>query len=178
MSDSPAMQPSQSSQSDPAVQASAEGAAGGDQVTELVAITNLAAYIDWQTPQSFTDEARTALLSEVQEYVRQICNLARICQRRDGAEKALKSYVDDSASFLRNKSGNPKKILADWCKWIGFTFFGFTVQQIANVQHQKIIAHGSVLLLVMDVAIAAVLISAGFAIDRPLRNILRWRRDS
>jgi hypothetical protein len=176
MSDSPAMRPQEPSVPEPATEASAKDTTRNDEVTELLAVSNLAAYIDWKTPPSFTDEARAAMLSEAQEYLQQICNLTLIRQHRDGAEKALKAYVDDSASFLRNKGNNPRKILADWCKWIGFAFLGFTVQQIANIQHQKTIAHGSVWWLVMDVAITAVLISAGFTIDRPLSGIWHWRR--
>ena len=77
---------------------------------------------------------------------------------------------------MRNKSSDPKKILADWCKWIGFAFLGFTVQQVINIQNQKVIAHGSVLWLVMDVAITVALLAAGVIIERPLRGIWSWRQ--
>lgn len=165
MNDPTAIQPERPPVPEPTRHTHAKEVVRDDEVTKLAAISNLAAYVNWQMPESFTDEAQAAVLSEAQEYVRQLCFLATIRQRRDGAEKALKSYVDDAASFLRNKSRNRKKILADWCKWIGFAFLGFTVQQIINVQQQKNVAHGSVLWLVMDVAVTAVLIVTGFMID-------------
>lgn len=148
-----------------------------DEVAELTVEQMLAAYIDWQTRHNFTDEARAAVLSEAREYIRDVCRLTRICQRGQNAEKALQSYVAESASFLRNRTRNPTAVIADWCKWVGFAFLGFAVQQFLSIQHEKPIDSGSVTWLVIDVAITAVLISAGFAIERPLHNILRWRKD-
>ena len=87
MNDPPAMQPERAPVPEPATRTYAKEGGRGDEVTELAAVSNLAAYIDWQTPESFTDEARAAVLSEAQEYVRQLCFLSRIRQHRDGPRR-------------------------------------------------------------------------------------------
>jgi hypothetical protein len=83
------------------------------------------------------------------------------------AEKILRSHVIDATSFRRNKQTNLVDSLADWSKWIGFTFIGFAVQQWIHIQNEKPIASGSVTRLVLDVIIAASLIVIGLMLNKP-----------
>ena len=83
----------------------------------------------------------------------------------------LQNHVKDSAAYLRIKKDSAASVFADWTKWVGFAFLGFAVQQWINVSHQKIIVQGSVSLLVLDAVVAAVLIVAGFKIDKPLGHV-------
>jgi hypothetical protein len=129
----------------------------------------LAAYIDRIASENFTVEAKSAMLTEVRQYALDLRNATQIRRRSDRkAERALKSHVDDCAAFLRNNEEQPGKIFADWCKWIGFAFFGLTVQQFINVHAQNSIKTGSVNWLVVDILVTVILIAIGFSIERPL----------
>jgi hypothetical protein len=144
---------------------------------EIMDDTLLTAYIDSLTPGSFTVEAKALMFSEVKQYCDDLMSLTRINQRNDrDAEKVLKTHVRDAVAYLRSQDEQPLDIISDWCKWIGFTFFGFAVLQFLRVQSEKPILHGSVNWLVIDVLICVVLIAAGFIIDRPWSDVIKKLR--
>lgn len=128
----------------------------------------LGTYVDQVAPPIFTEEAKATLLLEIKQYAQDVISLSRMRRRADrNAEKVLRSHVVDSANFLRVKKTSAINSIADWSKWIGFTFVGFAVQQWIHITGEKPIASGSVGLLVLDVIIATILIIAGFMIDKP-----------
>jgi hypothetical protein len=131
----------------------------------------LTTYVDRLAPLNFTDEAKSTLVFEVKQFAQDVCSVTKMRRRADrNAEKVLRNHVIDSASFLRNKRENLLDAVADWSKWIGFTFLGFTVQQWIHVQNEKPIASGSVEWLAIDTVVAAGLIVVGFMIDKPWRD--------
>jgi hypothetical protein len=128
----------------------------------------LATYVDQLAPVNYTEEAKSALLFELRQFGQDVCSLTKMRRRADrNAEKILRSHVTDSASFLRNKQDGLLDTVADWSKWIGFTFIGFAVQQWIHIQSEKPIATGSVTWLSLDIVIAAALIVTGFMINKP-----------
>jgi hypothetical protein len=128
----------------------------------------LATYVDKLAPSNYTEEAKSALLSELKQFGQDVCAVTRMRRRADrNAEKVLRNHVTDSASFLRNKQNDIMDTVADWSKWVGFTFIGFAVQQWIHVHGEKPIASGSVTWLAVDIIIAAVLIVVGFMINKP-----------
>ena len=101
---------------------------------EITADTLLAAYVDRMTSVSFTEEAKSTLLLEAKQYAVDLRSMAHLRQRADrNAEKTLRSHVLDSAYFLRRQREEPLKVLADWCKWIGFTWLGLVAHFFFNV---------------------------------------------
>jgi hypothetical protein len=139
----------------------------------------LATYVDKLAPSNYTEEAKSALLLEVKQFAQDVCAITRMRRRADrNAEKVLRSHVIDTASFLRNKQNAVMDTVADWSKWIGFTFIGFAVQQWIHVEGEKTISSGSVKWLAVDIIIAAVLIVVGFMIDKPWSYLSnRFRKD-
>ncbi|SRR6266487_1389588 len=128
----------------------------------------IAAYIDQITPSNFTGEAKSTLLFETKQYAQDVCSLTSIRRRADrNAERVLRRHVLESVDFLRNKENSLRGFVADWCKWIGFAFLGFAVQQWINIKHEKHITSGSVGLFALDLIITAGLIVSGFLLDRP-----------
>jgi hypothetical protein len=128
----------------------------------------LATYVDQLTPDNYTVEAKSTLLFEVRQFAEDVVAVTKMRRRADrDAEKILRIHVLDSASFLRNKKDDLGDKLADWSKWIGFTFIGFAVAQWIHIKSENPIVSGSVGLLVLDVIIAAILIVVGFMIDKP-----------
>jgi hypothetical protein len=83
------------------------------------------------------------------------------------AENILRSHVLDSASFLRNKKEDLGDKLADWSKWVGFTFIGFAVSQWIHIRSEKSVASGSLTWFAIDVVIAAILIVIGLVLNKP-----------
>lgn len=128
----------------------------------------LATYVDRVVPDNYTEEAKSTLLFEIKQYAEDVVVITRMRRRADrNAEKILRSHVLDSASFLRNKKDDLGDKLADWSKWVGFTFVGFAVQQWIHINSEKPIASGSVRWLAVDVIIAASLIVLGFMLNKP-----------
>lgn len=128
----------------------------------------LATYVDYLAPDNYTEQAKSTLLYEVKQYAEDVVAITRMRRRADrNAERILRSHVLDSASFLRNKKDDLGDKLADWSKWVGFTFVGFAVQQWIHINSEKTIASGSVAWLAIDVIIAASLIVLGFMLNKP-----------
>jgi hypothetical protein len=143
-------------------------AAVNDAVTEVEKDLLLATYVEQLAPANYTEEAKATLLHEVKLYAQDVVSLTRMRRRADrNAEKVLRIHVVDSASFLRNKKDDIVDKLADWSKWIGFTFVGFAVQQWIHIHSEKPIASGSVTWLALDVIIAVSLIVLGFMLNKP-----------
>src|SRR5258708_28452804 len=95
----------------------------------LAAESLLAVYIDRMAPDSFTDEAKAAMLAETKQYSVDLRNMTQIRQRADrNAEKALKRHVLDSPAALRRQVDSPSKIIANWVKSIGLPSLGWSVQ--------------------------------------------------
>jgi hypothetical protein len=138
-------------------------------------------YIDHQVSMNFTLQAKGALASEGEQYLHDLCEMSEIRRKADrNAEVVLENHVKDAAAFIRAKKDSAKSVLADWSKWIGFTFLGFTIQQWNSVRHQKPIIPSSVSLLVLDAVVTAILIVTGFKIDKPfvfLSGTLRKMRN-
>jgi hypothetical protein len=128
----------------------------------------LATYVDQLAPTNYTEEAKATLLFEVKQYAQDIVSLTRMRRRADrNAEKVLRSHVTDSASFLRNKKDDLVDKLADWSKWIGFTFIGFAVAQWIHIRSEKPVASGSLTWFAVDVIIAAIMMVIGLALNKP-----------
>ena len=143
-------------------------AAVSEAVTEVERDLLLAAYVEQLAPANYTEEAKATLLHEVKVYAQDVVSLTRMRRRADrNAEKVLRSHVDDSASVLRNKRDDVVDKLADWSKWVGFTFVGFAVQQWVHIHSEKPIASGSVTWLALDVIISVSLIVLGFMLNKP-----------
>jgi hypothetical protein len=148
---------------------------GADEVqTAVVADNFLSAYVERLASKNFTRKARSAMLTDIKEYSNNLKITAEAYQRADrNAERTLKSHVVDAAALLRRQQEPAYRVVADWCKWIGFAFLGFTVEQFLRVQGEKVILRGSVNWLIAEAAITITLITAGFAIDRPLSGLSR-----
>ena len=119
-------------------------------------------------PDNYTDEAKSTLLFEIKQYAQDVVAITRMRRRADrNAEKILRSHVLDSASFLRNKKDDLGDKLADWSKWIGFTFIGFAVGQWIHIRSEKPVASGSLTWFALDVIIAAILMVIGLVLNKP-----------
>jgi hypothetical protein len=119
-------------------------------------------------PDNYTDEAKSTLLFEIKQYAQDVVVVTRMRRRADrNAEKILRSHVLDSASFLRNKKEDLGDKLADWSKWIGFTFIGFAVGQWIHIRGEKPVASGSLTWFALDVIIAAILMVIGLVLNKP-----------
>lgn len=128
----------------------------------------LGTYIDHLAPANYTAKAKSTLMFEVRQYAEDVVAITRMRRRADrDAEMILRSHVLDSASFLRNKKEDLGDKLADWSKWIGFTFVGFAVTQWIHIKSEKPIASGSVTWLAVDIIIAASLLVLGFMLNKP-----------
>jgi hypothetical protein len=128
----------------------------------------LAAYVDQLAPANYTEEAKSTLLFEIKQYAQDVVALTRMRRRADrNAEKILRSHVLDSASVLRNKKDDLVDKLADWSKWIGFTFIGFAVGQWIHIRNEKPVASGSLTWFAVDVTIAAIMMVVGLVLNKP-----------
>jgi hypothetical protein len=127
----------------------------------------LSEYIEGFTLGRFTDEASQYALSKTKDFVADLCRISRMRQRADReSEKTLRHHVEDSATFLQgNIARSKKEAIADWSKVAGFTFLGFTVQQVITIGHEKKPSSGSSFWLAFDIAITVALIMAGLMID-------------
>jgi hypothetical protein len=146
--------------------------ASGGIGSTFIADTFLSAYIDSLAPDSFTVEANAVMISEAKAYLNDLSKLTEIYQRADQSEKALRKHVLDAAASLRSNQEGASKMVADWCKWIGFAFAAFMVAQFHNITQQNPIILGSVYWLVADVIVAAVFLTAGFLIDKPFAKLI------
>jgi hypothetical protein len=152
----------------PTVQAPSVKAAANTAAKEVEKDLLLATYIDNLAPANYTDEARSTLLYEVKQYAQDVVAVSRMQRRAQrNAEMILRSHVLDSASFLRNKKNDLGDKLADWSKWIGFTFIGFAVGQWVHIRSEKPIASGSLTWFALDVIIAAILMVVGLVLNKP-----------
>jgi hypothetical protein len=138
----------------------------------------LATYVDHLAPDNYTEEAESTLLFEVRQFAEDVVAVTRMRRRADrNAEKVLRSHVLDSASFLRNKKEDLGDKLADWSKWIGFTFVGLAINQGIHVRSETTIAWGSVKWLMLDIIIATVFLFIGAVFNRPWGYLTeRFRR--
>ena len=145
--------------------AKAVASAAAKEVEESLLI---ATYIDRLVPDNYTDEAKSTLLFEIKQYTEDVVAITGMRRRADrNAEKILRSHVLDSASFLRNKKDDLGDKLADWSKWIGFTFIGFAVGQWIHIRGEKPVASGSLTWFALDVIIAAILMVIGLVLNKP-----------
>jgi hypothetical protein len=135
---------------------------------------SLASYVEVITPDDFTVPAKATISSEIKAFATELCDKTKAYQHLDEeAENALRKHVIEASRSMRlTKQGKDSKV-SDWCKWIGFAFLGFTVQQFSRVSGEKVILRGSVNWLVAEVIITMVLLAIGFAIDKPLDAVTR-----
>jgi hypothetical protein len=128
----------------------------------------LATYVDAFTSPSFTDEAKAQMVYEIMEYSEELRSLAAVQRRADSnAEKVMRKHVSASASSLGRKSDGPADRAADWSKWIGFTWLGFTVAQYLHIRGEQHISTGSLNWFVVDLVITAALLSVAVVLNRP-----------
>jgi hypothetical protein len=149
-----------------------KAAAGAARPDPVRAEISLASYVDALTPGDFTVEAKAAVLSDIRDFATELCSKTATYQQLDEhAEAALRKHVRAAASSItRGKDGGSEgsSKVSEWCKWIGFAFLAFAVQQFQKVTGEKPIAQGSVRWLVADIIITMLLLVVGFMIDRPL----------
>jgi hypothetical protein len=142
----------------------------------VIADTLLAWYVERLTPNTFATDVDAAVITEAKDYINDLCALTEINRRSDQAEKALIRHVSSAAAYLRSNKEGPIKVVADWCKWIGFAWLAFMVGQFHNVTQQisqkKVSQTGSINWLVADVIITVVFLMAGFMIEKPLTKLL------
>lgn len=137
----------------------------------------LASYVETLTPDDFTVAAKATVLAEIKEFAAELCEKTKTYQYLDeGAENALRKHVLEASRSMRQIIRQKDSKTADWCKWIGFAFFAFTIQQFARVKGEKVILSGSVNWLVADLIITMVLLAIGFAIDKPFEAVARVLR--
>jgi len=137
-------------------------------VTEVERDLLLGVYVDQLAPANYTEEAKSTLLFEIKQFGQDVVSLTEMQRRADrNAEKVLRSHVTDSASFLRNKKDDLGDKLADWSKWVGFTFIGFAVGQWIHIRTEKPVASGSLTWFALDVIIAAILMVVGLVLNKP-----------
>ncbi|OAT66981.1 hypothetical protein AWB85_15305 [Mycobacteroides immunogenum] len=120
----------------------------------------------------FTDEATAEYGLAVTRYSD---NLEALSKARCNAEIVLADHVRAAVKELGpNQDNETAKVALDWCKRLAFLFIGFAVVQGSNVMHQQDgIARGSVLWLIADALVAAVLSAIALLMDFPyVRNLL------
>ena len=112
----------------------------------------------------FSDEAAAVLTAEISRYAEDLTNRAR---HRTGAELVLRQDVEGAIEDVRPSRGRAAlAVIADWSKQLGFLFGGFAAAQYNSMRHAEEIAGGSVTWLVVHVAAAAILLTAGAFLDR------------
>ncbi len=155
----------------------AEAAAGGPTnpnagvqpaTGSIDAEVSLASYVETLAPDDFTVAAKAAAIAEIREFATELCDKTKTFQQLDeGAENALRKHVLEASRSMRQGKQAKDSKGADWCKWIGFGFLAFMVQQFNRVAGEKVILRGSVNWLAADIIIALAFLVIGFVIDKP-----------
>jgi hypothetical protein len=131
----------------------------------------LATYIDQVAPLRFTEEAKSTLIFETKRFISDVCD--RASRQDPNAERVLRKCVGDSAESLRRKNDSLSRTVTDWSKQVGFTALGLTVAEWINIDNEKHIAHGSMVLLTIGAITTTCFLTIGFLIDKPWIGLFR-----
>lgn len=113
----------------------------------------------------FSDEATAEYGLAVTRYSE---GLEALAKARCKAEIVLLDDVRAAIKELGPSDGSDKfKTAVDWCKRLAFLVVGLTIAQGSTVMHQQPIERGSVLWLVGDVVVAALLVGVSLTMDFP-----------